>query len=377
MNKYFLWLVILLVGCGAKDNAEPPAPLVESPSIQQLNPLWSVATRADSRKQYIKLGPAINKGKVFVASPRGTVQAFQVDNGTLHWEKTLEKISITSGVGADGQFLAVGGSKGEVILLNQEDGKERWRTNVGGEILVAPQIGSGIVAVRTSNGKLTALDSHDGHLLWNYERPVPALSLRGTSAPLIEGPLVLVGMDNGKIAALDVHSGKPLWEGQLSQPHGKTELERMVDIDADLQLADGALYVVAYQGKLSAIVATTGQILWERDLSSYTGFCLDHKYLYITDMYSQVHAYDRFNGSSVWKQDKLRARKLTQPAEVKGYLAVGDFEGYVHWIRKDDGKLVGRTLTDSSGIRTPPIAVNRQLLVLSNSGYLYLIDSPK
>lgn len=376
MNKHFLWLAILLAGCGAKDNSEPPAPLIESPSIQQLNPKWSASTRVDIRKQYLKLTPAVSDDKIFVAASRGNVQAFQLDNGKSLWDKSYD-ITISSGVGAGGKSLAVGGNKGEIIFLNQEDGKEIWRTNVGGEVLVAPQIGSGVVAVRSGNGKLTALDSHDGRRLWSYERPVPALSLRGTSAPLIEGPLIFVGMDNGKVAALDLNSGKPLWEGQLSQPHGKTELERMVDIDADLQLSDGAIYVVAYQGKLSAIVATTGQIIWERDLSSYAGFTLDHKHLYISDMYSQIHAYDRFNGGSLWKQDKLRARSLTQPVYINGYLAVGDFEGYIHWIRKDDGKIIGRTMTDSNGIRTPPIVVNRQLLVLGNSGYLYLLDPPK
>jgi len=376
MIKHFLWLAIFLAGCGAKDNSEPPAPLPDLPNMQQPPVKWSMSTGAELRKRYLKLTPAVVGEQLFIATDRGDLQAYQLKDGKVLWEKALD-VQLSSGVGAGSKYLAVCGNKGEVILLDQADGKEIWRVNVGGEVLVAPQIGSGVVAVRSGNGKVTALDTLDGHRLWSYERPVPALSLRGTSAPLIESGLIFVGMDNGKVTALDLNSGKPLWEGQLAQPRGKTELERMVDIDADLLFSDGAIYVVAYQGKLSAIAATNGQVLWERDLSSYAGFTIDYKYLYITDADSQLLAYDRFNGGSLWKQDKLRARRLTQPVNIGNYVAVGDFEGYIHWINKDDGSIIGRTLTDSSGIRTSPLVVNQQLLVLGNAGYLYLLDPPK
>jgi len=371
----------LLLGAGllgacsfTKDNSEPPAPLVEFKSSLQVQQLWSESTGADSRKAYLNLTPAVGEGRIFVATPAGQVLAYGAERGERLWDSKT-KLPLSSGPGLGDDLVIIGGAKGAVIALRAEDGSEAWRAQVSSEVLAPPQATAGVVVVRSGNGRLTGLNSSDGHLLWVYERTVPALSLRGNSAPLIANNVVFAGFDSGKLSALDLRSGKPLWEVQVAQAHGRSELERMVDIDANLWIADGVLYVTAYQGQTAALSLTSGEVLWNRETSIYTGFTLDNRAIYVSDATGYVQAYDRDSGASLWKQDKLRGRRLSAPVSLGEAVVVGDYEGYLHWLRKEDGQFLARVATDKSGIRATPLVLDDRLVALSNKGSLYLLQA--
>jgi outer membrane protein assembly factor BamB len=256
------------------------------------------------------------------------------------------------------------------VALNQDDGAEAWRAQVSSEILAAPRGAEGVVVVRTVDGKFTGLDARSGERLWVYSHTVPVLTLRGTAAPLLVQGVAIAGLDTGKLLVLSLRDGQPRWEKSIAPPRGRTELERMVDIDSEPRIAESVLYVTAYQGNITAIDLRSGNTLWSRDFSSYAGLDVDGRRVYISDNDDAVWALDRRNGGALWKQAELTGRKLSAPVASEDYIVVGDFEGYLHWLNKDDGKVVGRVRADSKGIATAPIVRGGNLYVLGKGGTL-------
>jgi outer membrane protein assembly factor BamB len=375
-----LLLVSTCFGCGAKkmfsgmmgagvDNAIPPSELVDFTETTHLNKVWSQNVGKGTDELFIKLVPAILNDKIFIADTRGNITALYADSGKNVWRNDSE-LSITGGPGADENLVMVGTSEGEVLSLLTETGEEVWRSTVSSEILSSPKESDGVVVVRTIDGKIFALDATTGERLWIYDRTVPALTLRGTSTPVIANGLVIAGFDGGRVTALELKTGKLIWETKVAVSRGRSELERMVDIDAQPLIVDNVIYVTTFQANVSAISLENGQILWQRDISSHSELGADGRNLYVTDEMGNVWALDRFSGASIWKQEKLTHRQLTGPAVLGDRIIVGDFEGYLHWLDKATGDISARTQIDSEAILTQPIVSNDILFAYSSGGTL-------
>lgn len=379
MFKYLLLscLSVGLTSCGivgGKDNSEPPAPLVNFSPTLTLTTVWTARTGSNVSQDYLRIGPTFYNEQLIITSPRGQVQALHFKDGKRVWKQKIGiPISTSAGIGED--LILVGSHKGDVVALSATDGKEIWRTQVSSEVLVPPQISQGVVVVRTADGKLFGLTSQNGKQLWVYERStVPLLTLRGTSTPLVVNDLIIAGFDNGKLAALELHTGKVLWEAPIAVPSGRTELERMVDIDADPLLANKVIYVSSYQGRTVAIDLLQGKLLWERDIFSYVGLGIDDSALYVTDTKSHIWALEHYNGASLWKQTQLQARGLTAPVSIGDYVVVGDKEGYLHWLRRDDGQFAARYRLSRSRILVPPLVVGDILVAYDSRGRLTVLQ---
>ncbi|MDM8564633.1 outer membrane protein assembly factor BamB [Candidatus Halobeggiatoa sp. HSG11] len=362
-------ILILLSGCfGSKDNTEPPAPLVELTPTLTLKTLWTADIGSGDDTGHAKLIPVAYDGKLFTASTDGLVQALDLTNGKPIWQQELD-VPISGGPGIGEGLILVGSKKGEVIALSEIDGVEQWRTQVSSEILATPRISQGIAVVRTGDGKLFGLDSKNGSRLWIYERTrASLLSLRGTSTPILIQDLIIAGFDNGKIALLELRTGKVLWETAIAVPRGRTELERMVDIDADPILEGEIVYVASYQGHTVAIDLAKGGLLWQKQISSYAGLGADSSYLYITDPKSHVYALERHSGDDWWRQDKLQARGVTAPVSIGDYVVVGDMEGYLHWMSQDDGSFVARHRIGKTPITLPALVIDDTLIAYNSDG---------
>ena len=364
----------LLSGCswfGDKDNAEPPAELTAFNEQVKLKRIWSRDTGSGTDEQFVQLVPFVAGERVFVADRSGAVRAYTLDKGEQLWHANT-RVAISAGPGGGDDLMVVGSSDADLIALDAETGEERWRTAVSSEVLSVPLIYRGIVVVQTVDGYLAGLDASSGERLWVQGRTVPVLTLRGTSTALVEGGAVIAGFANGKITALDIKSGAPLWEAVVAVPSGRSELQRMVDVDANPVVRDGVLYVVSFQGQMAAVGLQNGRLLWNRDMSAYAGIAVDAGQVYVTDENSEVWALDRDTGASLWKQSALRRRALTGPTVAGGYVAVGDFAGYVHLLARLDVSIVGRVKVDSKGILAPPVALGDRLLVLGAGGKLVL-----
>ena len=307
---------------------------------------------------------------LYTARASGEVTAAALNNGKRQWRTKLD-VTISGGVGLGAELVFVGTADAEVIALDRKDGEPRWRVPVSSEVLVSPVATTGYVIVRCADGRVIALNSATGQRLWLRHWPVPLLTLRGESRPVIVDDKVLVGLADGRLVALDIFDGRTLWEAVVTAPKGRTDLERMVDVDAAPLVANGRVYVAAHQGRVVALELETGRNLWSADVGSALGMVSDGAALYVVDDMDQVWALDLRSGRSLWKQDKLKHRRLSSPALIGDRVAVADFEGYTHWLASDDGRLVARYQIggeEVEAIRVAPQVVGEIAYVRSEFG---------
>lgn len=367
MNDGIIALTDRFIG---EDNTEPPSALVEIEPQITIETLWKKSVGVGCDGQLVNLVLAASTDKVIAADRSGLIQARDHKTGKLIWEVET-KLPISAGPGLGSGTVLVGTSDAELIALSLDDGSSLWTVDVSSEVLAVPTAEDGIVVVKTIDGRVLGLDEDDGKQLWSYERQVPALSLRGTSTPVISDDLVIHGFANGKVVALQLNSGKQAWESIIAVPSGRSEVDRLVDIDADPIVVDGVVYAASYQGGVSAISSYGGELLWRKEeVSSFAGMSVDWRYLYLTDEHSDLWQLDQRNGSALWKQTELHQRQLTAPAVHDDYIAVADFEGYVHWLSTDDGRQLGRKRVSKGPIEAKPVVVDNILYVYSKAGVL-------
>ncbi|GGX94191.1 outer membrane protein assembly factor BamB [Litchfieldella qijiaojingensis] len=362
---------LMLAGCAGKVEPQyPPKELRSFNETTALGSVWSQRVGQGLGRARYPLSAAQGEGVIYAADERGYVMALDADSGDTHWERDLDT-AISSGLTAGSGQLFLGTRNGEVLALSQDDGEIQWRSRVSSEVLAPPQVNSQLVIVQSVDGAVTALDRANGDERWIYTSSQPALTLRGTGTPQVIEPVSFVGFANGRLATLDNRSGQPLWDMRIAVPQGRSEVDRLVDLDGQPVLTpDGRLYVTSYNGRLIALEATSGEVLWERDQSSYLTPLLVGDYLFTVDEASHILALDALSGERVWRNEDLEGRWLTAPAFADGKLVFGDFEGYVHLLDARSGTLVGRTRVNNSGISVRPITEGRRIYAQANDGRL-------
>ena len=379
-------LAALLSGCstlskwtssllGGSDNAEPPAELIEIADPMPLKKLWKTSVGVGYDKQFVNLVPVIYNDQMFIADRKGRVVALDAETGKKNWQ-VKTKVAISAGPGAGSGLVLVGTSNAEVLALSTDDGTLLWKADVSSEVFSVPQVDLDKVIVQTVDGNISALDTDSGEQLWVHDRSIPVLTLRGTSTPAVEDGLVVAGFANGKLVGLSAEKGFPVWEVSIAIPQGRSEIERLVDIDGDPVIIGGVVYVTTYQGHIAVIEAQTGNQGWQRDMSSHAGLGVDFSQVYVTDDESNVWALSRSTGASEWKQGELINRKLTAPEPFDDYVAVGDLEGYVHLLSRYDGSIKARARVDNKGIQEKPLVKDGILYVYGNSGKLAAFTLP-
>lgn len=334
--------------------------------------LWDRPVGSGTDGLVVKLHHQIIDNRLYAAEVEGTVTAVALPSGDALWSVTLDE-RIMSGISVDRDNAYIGSESGRLIALDRQTGAERWSANLLSEILAPVATTTNRIVARTADGKVRALNSGDGVELWSYEREVPVLTLRGTGSPVISDGKVFVGLDSGEVVALSLDDGRELWIKSVSAPRGRTEIERMVDIDASPVVVGDTLYVVGYQGNLAALNIETGELVWKRKLSSLMTPAVQAKYLFISDVAGAIWAFDRHEGSALWKQDGLKNRAPTTPLADGRHIVVGDSEGYLHWLAVEDGRFVGRIQIDKSGISAPTLDYGEGVVSYGESGRLSLV----
>jgi outer membrane protein assembly factor BamB len=365
---------LALVGCGDDKEVDPPAELVDIKPTRDVNQLWSAGLSGDSERLRLALRPAIVEGVVYAASHDGEIAAFAAQTGKRAWSAKT-KLPLSAGPEVGAGIVVVGSSEGDLIALDAASGTEKWRISIKSEILARPLIVNDIVIVRTVDGHIEAVAVTDGAKRWSVDEQVPRLTLRGTSSPVLAGEKIIAGFDNGKVLAIDVRNGDVLWDTIVNAPSGRTELERLADIDSPPRVSGDDIFVVGFQGRVAMLALDSGQIWWARDASSYRGFAMDDTMLYLTNSDSVVIAMRKSDGAVQWEQSSLRRRGLTAPAIDGDTLVVGDFEGYLHWLDKSTGEVVARRKTDGERISNSVITDDGRAFIQTDSGKLLAFKS--
>ncbi len=341
------------------ENAPELGPLPEVSGNLDIQQLWKHGGAGDAgplpRRMSLVLVP--ETGRLYANSAAGDLLALEAATGKRLWHRDLG-VETHAGPGATDSLVVLGTTAGELLAQSAEGGEELWRAQLSSEILAPPKIDTGIVLTRTLDGKLFAHEAGGGGVIWSYESKVPALTLRGTSSPEVGGKQVYSGLDNGKLLALQLGSGALLWESTIAVPEGRTELERLVDIDATPQARGGHIYVITFQGKIAKVDSFRGGKVWERQLSSYSDFILGEKHVYLADEKGVIWALDQVHGLVVWQQEGLRDRRPSGPALAGNHIVVGDAEGYLYWISLADGALAGRVRLADSPVSAVPVSAS-------------------
>jgi len=373
-NSFAFLVVITLLSsaCSTPDNTIPPAALTKIDDKQYVKKVWSKDVGDGINQNYIKLNPVVIDGFVFTIDLAGEIHKVDIKNGRVAW-KFATGLSPFAGLSATKNGLLVTSFNGEVASYQFSDEEQlllQWKVSVNSEIRTQAVTDAEQVFIRSVDGKLTSLNATDGSTRWSVSKRVPALSLTGNSYPVIADDLVLSGSDNGKLIAYARDSGSIVWESSVSVARGRTEIERLIDLDGQFKVSDGVIYISSFQGDLAALTVKTGQLLWTRKFSSFQAIELDSEALYITDDESNIWSIDRRTGSAFWKQDVLHHRKLTAPRLFGDKLIVADLEGYVHWLNKSDGRQLSRISTKSNPYLSQPIVNGSIVIVLDASNQL-------
>lgn len=352
--------------------AEPPNPPAELEDIKASYTAkidWSVSLGETARYDYT---PNLETSFVYGANAEGDVIKIDALNGKQLWKTNIGE-PISGGVGTGGGLVLVGTNKGHVYALDVT-GKPLWNSKLSSEVLSVPRYFDGKVIVRTGDNRIYGVDASDGKRIWVYERTAPALTLRSSVGVIVDGGAVYAGYAGGKLAAIRADNGKLIWESTVAQPKGVTEIERIADITS-LPFVDGPLlFSVAYQGRIAAIDRKNGQVLWNRDISSYSGLTAEDGKLFVSHTLGSVYSLDYENGRTFWRQGNLANRRLTKPLSMGTFIAVGDLEGYIHFLSRDDGSFVGRIKIDDEAVMSIVAGnTSSQLIAETRGGGLYAI----
>jgi outer membrane protein assembly factor BamB len=348
--------------------AQKPAELVVFKPTATARILWQGNVGPAERHVFT---PEINDGTVYAAGAAGQIARFDVVSGKVAG-RIDSKVPLSGGIGSNGNMILAGTAKGEVLALDKA-GKQLWKTQLSSEILSTPQIDQGVVVVRSGDGRVYGLDAATGVRKWLYQRALPSLMVRTHVGVLIYRGGVFVGFSGGRLVALTLDSGNVIWEAAVALPKGATELERVADVSS-LPIADGRqICAVAFQGRVACYDVLKGTPNWGRDVSSISGLTSDNENIYVADDKSALIAFEKAGGASLWKQDKLYGRYVSGPVVTGKYVAVGDMQGYVHFVSREDGSFAARIATDGSPIVAQPLALGNGILVQTLKGGVYAI----
>ncbi len=362
-------LLALAAACDKEKEVDPPAELVDLQAKVPVDRVWSVGVGGGDKTLRLGLRPALDGDRLYVVNHDGDVMALDARKGRVLWRKD-SKVPFGGGPGVGGGRVVAGSTDGTIVALSAADGTELWRVEIGGEVLAPPAVSEDLVAVRSVDGRLRGLDAQDGRELWLVEQTVPRLSLRGTSPPVIAGDLVICGFDNGKVVAVGRADGDVAWESAVAPSRGRTELERLVDIDSQVRVVGPDIYVVGFQGRAAMLALDSGQIWWARDESSDRGLAVGEEALYVSASNGDVKALRKRDGAPLWEQAALHRRGLSAPVVDGNTLVVADFEGYVHWLDLATGEVLARERAGDSRVTNAPIVAQDMVYVMTDNGTL-------
>ncbi|MCX8618323.1 outer membrane protein assembly factor BamB [Gilliamella sp. B2923] len=383
LSKYLFISVFMfsLAGCSLFGGEEEVVQVSPSPAVNNqfsIPQVWRNSTSGNTQI-YSLLGPINYDNVVYAASRSGQVKAIDLTSGNTLWDVNLSQSSFFSsktalfsgGVSADDKYVYVGSERAVVYALDRSNGKVVWEKAAKGEVLARPVSTDDKLIVHTANGMLQAFDRNTGDELWDVLLEVPLLTLRGNSTPTIAHGAAIFGDDNGRVNAYYVNDGEMIWQQRISNPTGSTEIAKLNDVDSTPVVEGSLVYAIGYNGYVAALDLSNGQVVWRKQLGSTHSFVVDSQELFVVDQDDNIQAVSKDGGSVLWTQSALSHRQLTDPVIYQDNIVVGDFEGYLYWLNKENGEVVAKTQVSSSGLISRPLVVDNKIVVQAKNGDIY------
>ena len=346
------------------EEVEGPAALYSINENRFLERQWSVSN--GNENLYGRLIPAVYDGQVIYINSSGYISSVDFETGKLNWSRYTEDV-VSTGVDVNFKIISYGTLDGKLVALSSQDGEEIWRSNTSSESLSPPANSGSHMIMHTIDGRITGYNSKTGERDWFHQTVLPSLTLRGTSRPFIEQGFIFTGFAGGKVAMIYPDSGAIRLELPITLNEGKSELERIVDIDGKPVIIEDLLISASYQGNITAINLRDGRPAWQEEISSVKDLVTNGNRVFAVDSRDIIKAFGTATGAIIWEQENLSLRNLTSPASISNLIAVGDYEGYIHLINAQTGNFEGREKVSRSPI-TEIVSKENFLLVADISG---------
>ncbi|MCC2962313.1 outer membrane protein assembly factor BamB [Massilia sp. IC2-278] len=365
-------VLALMTGCStlsslnpfsSKDKTNEPAKLEELKASMAVRTAWKLDI---GKARGYQFSPALAGNTLVVASAEGNIARVEAADGRPMW-RIKAGSDLTAGVGTDGNVIVVGAAKGVLMAFDME-GKALWKTQLSSEILSAPAVGQGMVVARSIDNRVVGIDAATGEKKWTVQRPSPPLTLRNAPGMVVYEKDVVVAQPAGKLTSFLLATGAPRWEVEVGVARGATELERVTDIGGAPVIFESDVCAVSYQGRVSCFELASGSPRWNRDLSSEVGVAVDQRFVFAADDKGAVHAFARDSGASVWKNDKLAFRGLSTPLSYGRAVAVGDYQGYIHFLSREEGSMLARLSLDGGAVSGTPLVAGSNLIFQTQNG---------
>jgi len=363
---------VVLASCSSNDEKDAEmevAKLVKFESSMKMERLWSSSAGSGKHRKYARFVPAIFGDKIFTADTQGAVFAFELDSGKRTWKVSTDH-KISGAVSAGSGLVLFGTLDGQVVALDSSTGEELWVADASSEILAAPATNGSVVVAQTIDARIFAFDAKTGEQRWSYDHLSPVLSLRGTSSPVVTSTQVIAAFDNGQIVSFAATDGSRSWDARVSQPKGKTDLERIVDIEGSPVVNGGLVYAGSYQGNVVAISRGQGNLIWKKGLSTYQNLAVANGKVFVSTDRSRVIAYNSANGDVLWQNEQLLNRGVNAPAVIGDYVVVVDNTDRMHVLSQQDGSFAYRFSPSGDGFRSAMVSHLGKLYILSDDGTL-------
>ena len=360
----------------ADKKAQEPSPLAAFKPQIQVQRLWARTIGRGEQRLGIAQHPVVLDGRVYASAINQGVFALNLETGEVIWHvepkarDPKSTLRLSGGPGVGGGRVVVGSLDGQVIALDQTTGAIQWRASVSGEIIAAPSVDQSTVYIHTTDGRVTALDAASGAMRWSVEHDPPSLSVRGSSSVLIGPGVVFIGQDNGTLTTVSAEDGHTLWDQVVGSSEGRTEIERMADVDGQPVLEGDTLYATSYKNVTVAFDAPNARVIWTSPHGGEGGVGVSSGDVVISNPEGVVWALDKTSGSALWSQTALARRALSPPAIHGDYAVVGDYKGYLHWLSLNDGALAARLRLGHAAIVAQPIVAGTIVVVQTTHGQL-------
>ena len=344
------------------DEIDPDEPreLFTIENQKDISIIWEVAFSGEN--EIGNFEPGFSSQNLFFADSEGNVSSLDINSGENNWSTELNFLA--SGTAAGFGIIVVADIDGNVIALDQKDGSKLWNTNVKGEVLSKSVVDTKIVIVKTGSGELIGLNKETGVIEWSYRSKLPALTVRGSSSPVISDDKLYASFDNGRLGVFEISSGFPLWDGAISYVSGSSELENLIDADSSPVIEGGLIYTINYQGNLNIFDIAQRRSVWSYETSSFYSPVVTRGMLIVVEADSVIKSFSLKSLQESWTNEDYTNRGLSNAVSFKGSLVAGDLEGYIHIIDPLNGKTIGRKKLSRKPIKS----------IFSRSNSLYVID---